>query len=73
MTDILIVGPGAVGGVLAARGARGGRRVRLLDRSAKDERAVARGLSYTARNGRTARLRRGLISARKTRKVRGKK
>lgn len=65
MQDILIVGPGAVGGLLAARWARAGRRVRLLDRTRGAEtRLVSRGLRVTDRSGKVRAIRQGLLSAR---------
>ena len=65
MQDILIVGPGAVGGLLAARWARAGRRVLLLDRTqASEARLVSRGLRVIDRSGKSRSIRRGLLSAR---------
>jgi len=63
---ILIVGPGAVGGVLAARWAAAGRDVLLLGRTAAQEnRLTTQGLSYAGADGRRQRVPRRLHSARR--------
>ncbi len=62
---ILVVGPGAVGGVLAARWAAAGREVLLLGRSkAEEARLTRRGLSYADASGRRHGVPRRLRSAR---------
>ncbi len=62
---ILVVGPGAVGGVLAARWAQAGRAVLLLGRSRAAESRLARsGLVLTSPGGARRRVRR-LLSARR--------
>lgn len=61
---ILIVGPGSIGGVLAARWARAGIKVLLLGRSAGSEaRLLRHRLSFTGADGRKRPVR-GLSSAR---------
>lgn len=64
---VLIVGPGAVGGVLAARWAQAGREALLLGRSSSAESRLARdGLRFVGLDGISRRVRRGILSARRT-------
>ncbi len=64
---LLVVGAGAVGGALAARWAERGLTVRLLDRTAASEAALARrGLLFTGTSGRRRLLRGRFLAARKT-------
>ncbi len=66
MSDVLVVGPGALGGALAARWVEAGRGVLLLARSAARETELARrGLIFTGTSGRKRLIRKGLASARK--------
>lgn len=58
MPPILVVGPGALGGVLAARWAEAGQEVLLLGRK-----PVRGGLLFTGTSGRTRRIRAGLRGA----------
>ncbi|MBI3551878.1 MAG: 2-dehydropantoate 2-reductase [Elusimicrobia bacterium] len=63
---ILVVGPGAVGGVLAARWAAAGKAVMLLGRTAAEETRLTRqGLSYAGADGRRRAVPRRLRSARR--------
>lgn len=64
--ELLVVGPGAVGGVLAARWAEAGRRPLLLARTPAEEAAlVKRGLLFTGTSGRRRLIRSQLASARR--------
>lgn len=64
MSDLLVVGPGAVGGVLAARFAAKGRRVLILDRTVSGEKElIARGLIHVDLRGNRAPVL-GIASAR---------
>jgi len=64
--EILIVGPGAIGGVLAARWIEAGRQVLVLARTAAAESMLARGgLRFTGTSGRQRLIRRGLLGARR--------
>ncbi|MBI5881708.1 MAG: 2-dehydropantoate 2-reductase [Elusimicrobia bacterium] len=62
-SGVLIVGPGSIGRLLAARWAGRGRKVRLLARAARQEGALARGIALTDLRGRR-RLVRGCSPAR---------
>lgn len=67
MPDLLVVGPGAIGGVLACRWAEAGRRVALLGRTPASEAALLRaGFEFTGTTGNTRRVRRGLFSGRRS-------
>ncbi len=62
--DILVVGPGAIGGVLAARWVEAGKDVRLLGRRPGQASALARrGFSFVGTSGRARLIRRGLRPA----------
>ena len=66
MAEIMVVGPGAVGGVLACRWVEHGSAVALLGRTPASEAALIRaGLSFTGTTGTTRLIREGLLSARK--------
>ena len=68
MPNILVVGPGAIGGVLACRWAQNGQDVMLLGRTAAGEAAILRrGLDFTGTNGTTLRIKNCLASARRRR------
>lgn len=65
MEPILIVGPGAVGGVLAARWALAGETVALLDRTkGAEERLIKDGLIYIGHDGKEKKIKKGILSAR---------
>lgn len=66
MPQILIVGPGAIGGALAARWVEAGREVLLLARNLAEETALERrGLLFTGTSGKKRLIRRGVLSARR--------
>lgn len=66
MGDQLVVGPGAIGGVLAARWADAGRATLLLARTPTEEARLTRGgLRFTGTTVRERLVRRGLASARR--------
>lgn len=67
MPTVLVVGPGAIGGALAARWIEdAGWEVLLLGRTAASEASLARrGLSFTGTSGTTRLITKGLVSARR--------
>jgi 2-dehydropantoate 2-reductase len=66
VTRILVVGPGAIGGVLACRWAESGHETALLGRTAAGDRALTRlGIEFTGTSGTTRLIAKGLVSARK--------
>ena len=67
-SGVLVVGPGSIGRLLAARWTGRGWRVRLLARAAPQENALARGIAFTDCRGRR-RLVRGCSSARAPQRV----
>jgi 2-dehydropantoate 2-reductase len=68
MDPILIVGPGAVGGVLAARWALAGQKVAILGRTRQAEhRLLKDGLTYAGKDGKTRKITSGIVGARAAR------
>lgn len=68
MDPILVIGPGAVGGVLTARWLLAGQTVALLGRSGHGEMRLAeRGFFYVEKGGRVRKIKGGIIAARRHR------